>query len=172
LKVPCLPTRPDIVTFLREWSVSRTLRSGTHEKFRETLRTSDQFLRALGDDSGLMLEEFEHKLRPDFGTRGGTKRITSVLSKISTFIRPERFVAWDTFARRGMNRVLGRGAYAQFTNYPDYLQAFEVVWNGELGREVRAYASHHAVQPVECEPRFQRRVLDLYHMETGRNRYG
>jgi len=165
---PLLANSSRYHSFLTKWSVSRTLRSGVHEKFRETLRTSEEFLRALNDDSGQMLEELEHELRPEFGTRGGTKRIISVVSKVATFIRPERFVAWDTFARRGMNRILGRGSYSQFSDYPHYLRSFDIVWNGDLGREIRAYVTHNAIQPIEREPRFQRRVLDLYHMESGR----
>jgi hypothetical protein len=131
---------------------------------------SGQFLEALHDDSGRMLEELEQELRPRYGTRGGTKRIISVLSKVATFMRPERFVAWDTFARRGMNLVLGRRVYSQFSDYPFYMHTFDTIWSGDLGDEIRAYVAKNAMQPIEGEPRFLRRVLDLYHMESGRIR--
>ena len=92
----------------------------------------------------------------------------SVLSKVAAFIRPDRFVAWDGYAKKGVNIVLGRTASAPFDSYADYLGAFDTAWNGHPGQQIRGYMRR--VNPhsaLEREPRFLRRVLDVCLMKCG-----
>jgi hypothetical protein len=155
-------------SFCREYSVSRTIRRGTQNEFRLALLDPLQLLKAIHDDSGHALDELEGNLRRRFGTHDGTRRMVSVLSKVAAFVRPERFVAWDRYARKGTNIVLGRGASSPFKTYADYLAAFDQAWNCQPGQEIRDYlirvGPHDA---VESEPRFLRRVLDVYLMKSG-----
>jgi hypothetical protein len=58
-----------------------------------------------------------------FAVRG----VRSVLSKVATFIRPEWFTAWDSFACAGLNIVIGRSMNAGFESYSDYLANFNDV---------------------------------------------
>jgi len=92
----------------------------------------------------------------------------SVLSKVAAFVRPERFVAWDGFAKKGVNIVLESTASAKFNTYADYLAAFDRAWDGQPGQEIRDYVTRNGAQcAVESQPRFLRRVLDVYLMMRG-----
>lgn len=168
--------RPDrFNSFCADWGVGRTIRKGTHEEFRCLLRDSDEFRDALEDRSGNKLASLEKSLRPKFGAEritaaSGKKVISSLisaLSKVATFVRPETFVAWDKWARRGLNAVLGYRTGREFDTYADYLADFETVWTGDVGQRVRELTNQAAMNPTEREPRFQRRVLDLYLMTKG-----
>jgi len=75
-------------------------------------------------------------------------------------------VAWDRYAKRGLGVVLGDGAPSQFRTYAEYLKAFDQVWDGQEGQRIRNYlAGVDMNSAVESEPRFQRRVLDVYLMK-------
>ncbi len=154
--------------FLKLYSVSRTIRSGAHDRFRRKLIESQQFLDAIHDDTGHSIDDLEGNLRTDFGTHDGKNRIVSVLSKVATFIRPERFTAWDAYAKRGVNVVLERSAYSQINTYADYLAMFDKAWDGHPGQKIRDYAANGVAQcALETQPRFLRRVLDVYLMKRG-----
>jgi hypothetical protein len=153
-------------TFCREYSVGRTIRAGTRCDFRRRLVA--QLEAAIGDDTGHALDALEDDLRPDFGTHGGKSRLVSVLSKVAAFARPERFVAWDRYAKKGLNSVLGRPPSARFHTYAEYLAAFDCAWNGQPGQRIRDYLMRHGTQEaIEKEPRFQRRILDVCLMRLG-----
>jgi hypothetical protein len=160
-------------SFCVKWGVSRTIRKGTRDKLRCLLVCDLEFEKAMGDDSGLQLANLEKDLRSRFGTfdkQGVPKGILSVLSKLAAFVRPERFVAWDQYARRGLNMVLGNPLSKRFNRYDEYLADFESVWEGPHGKRIREMTRQAPRQPVETEPRFQRRVLDLYLLAKGRIR--
>jgi hypothetical protein len=136
------PILADPVRFNRfcwKWRVGRTIRKGTHPEFRRLLLHSQKFEEAIRDDSGHLLVELEKNLRPEFGARkrNGVCSIVSMLSKVAAFVRPDRFVAWDRFAKRGLNMVLGRSVNARFDTYGEYLAGFERVWEGPHGERIR-----------------------------------
>lgn len=165
---PILADAERFTEFCHKWRVGRTIRKGTCPALQRFLHDSAQLRVALQDDSGRKLDEFEREeLRDKFGTRGGTRSLISVVSKIATFLRPERFVAWDQYARRGLNTVLKRSASARFVSYDQYLADFDRVWNSSRGDEVRVLTLSSLKQPFAAEPRFQRRVLDVYLMMKG-----
>jgi len=165
---PLLTNKHTFALFLREYYVSRTIWKGRHDELRRKLRNSHRFREAIDDVSGQGLDRLERHLRPRFGSKKGKNRMISVLSKAAAFVRPERFVAWDRFAKKGLNIVLGRNASAPFKTYSSYLAAFESVWESQLGMQIRDYAAKiNAHNSVECEPRFLRRVLDIYLMKCG-----
>jgi hypothetical protein len=165
---PLLASPKRFASFCKEYSVIRTIRAGKHDEFLSTLRDSSQFKDAIDDDSGGTLDSLENELRRDFGTHDGTRRMVSVISKVAAFVRPERFVAWDKYAKKGVNIVLRRPASSSFSNYAEYLRAFEQVWDGEAGQQIRDYlTSVNTSFAVETEPRFQRRILDVHLMKCG-----
>ena len=154
--------------FCKEYSVQRTIRHGTHNDFRLELAESPDFFAAIHDDSGQSLDKLEGALRTRFGTHDGRNSVRSALSKVAAFTRPERFVAWDRYAKAGANIALGRVASSRFDTYAQYLAAFDDVWNGRIGHQIREYVSIDGVQSeVESEERFLRRVLDMYLMRCG-----
>jgi hypothetical protein len=110
------------------------------------------------------------ELRPTFGVQDGKRRMTSVISKAAAFTRPGRFVAWDKFAKQGISRLRRqpglRGAN-QFDTYAEFLEAFDSIWEGKLGEEIRQATVSVAENEIECQPRFQRRVMDVYLMQVG-----
>ena len=164
---PVLSDKVRFASFCAEYSVHRTIRKGRQNQFREALIRSSTFSKAIRDDTGHSLDRLERHLRPKFGSKEGKNRLTSVLSKVAAFVRPERFVAWDRFARAGLNTVLCRPLSCPFKTYSNYLSDFDSVWNGQLGKQIRHYGAKHAHAEVEGEDRFLRRVLDIYLMKCG-----
>jgi len=163
---PLIAGEYTFASFCKEYSVSRTIRRGTQNEFR--LALIDSLSEVVNDDSGRALDRLEGELRPRFGTRGGTRGMVSVLSKVAAFVRPERFVAWDSFAKRGLNFVHGRRANFRFHSYAEYLTAFDQVWSGQAGQQIRDYVTANPGQSsTEREPRFLRRVLDVCLMRHG-----
>jgi hypothetical protein len=158
-------------SFLNEYSVARTIRAGTHDRFRRELASSREFGEAIHDDSGHALDKLEYLLRPRYGTSSSPRQIISVLSKVAAFVRPERFVAWDQYGRKGINVLLGRNQNCPFTSYANYLKAFDDLWHGEPGKQIREFAaSRPAPAAAEIESRFLRRVLDVYAMKRGQRK--
>lgn len=165
---PLLADRARFASFCKDYSVSRTIRRGTQNEFRLSLMEPPQFEDAIHDDAGHALDQLESDLRRRFGTHEGTRRMVSVLSKVAAFVRPERFVAWDSYAKRGVNIVLGRGVSSPFADYADYLAAIDQAWNDHLGHQIEDYLTRSGTNgAVESEPRFLRRVLDVCLMKCG-----
>lgn len=152
--------------FCSEYSVGRTVRKGTRDKLRELLARSAVFSAAMRQGEGRALDDFEKNLRKAFGTHRGERRITSILSKIAAFNRPEKFIAWDRFAREGL-RVVSWPDANHIDNYEEYLSAVNTVWSGELGTRIKKYCKTHARNRIELEACFQRRVLDVCLMYYG-----
>lgn len=137
---PLLACSTRFASFLQEYSVYRTIRNGTHDELRRKLRKSGQFLKVIHDDTGHIFDRFEDRLRKKFGNDGvdgDKKHIISALSKVAAFVRPQRFVAWDRFAKMGVNVALGRAASSPFRGYAEYLAAFEEAWSGREGQAIK-----------------------------------
>jgi hypothetical protein len=159
--------------FCNSWRVARTLRAGTSDAFRCLLRDSQEFAAALDEHTGWALDELHANiLQPRFGTRHGKRGVRSALSKVATFIRPEWFTAWDSFACAGLNIVIGHSMDAGFESFSDYLANFNDVWTGPHGARIRDMMKSQAESTIESEPRFQRRILDLYLMSEGGFKHG
>jgi hypothetical protein len=161
---PLLADQGRFAHFLREYSVRRTIRAGTHEQLRLKLAKSENVFRY---DTGDAIDNLERNLRDHFGTHDGRNRLISALSKVAAFIRPERFVACNSYAKKGLNIVRGRAASRKFDTHADYLAPFDEAWNGELGQEIRDHMKNDVQSKAEGEPRFQRRILDVYLMVRG-----
>jgi len=164
---PLLESELRFRAFLKEYSVGRTIQRSTHEAFRAELRDKALFSDAVGEDSGRSLGELEVEMRKRFGTREGARSLISALSKIAAFVRPERFVAWDQYARRGINTLLDRKPSSRFATYADYLGAFDQAWNGEAGQDIKEYLAKAGAQEAKAQERFLRRVLDVCAMRIG-----
>lgn len=159
---PCLFRK-----FCHDWSVARTIRAGTSDEFRRVLLESYDFSDALYDPTGKALDDLhESTLRPRFGTQDGKNGVQSVLSKIAGFVRPDIFTAWDRYATFGLNLAVGRSKILWYENYSEYLKSFNDIWEGPCGERIRGMRNLTAIS-VATEPRFQRRVLDLYLMAEG-----
>ncbi len=162
---PLLAQQYRFSSFCHEYAVARTIRHGTQDRLRRLLVT--KLPAVVRDNTGRALDKLEAELRPQFGTHNPPRSILSVLSKVTAFARPERFVAWDRFGRKGLNIVLGRGVSTPFQTYADYLEAFDSVWDGPVGKQIEDSSIKSSRIGVERQLRFLRRVLDVFLMKCG-----
>jgi hypothetical protein len=152
---PLLASQQKFRSFCAEYRVARTIRHGMQNEPRLELAGSQKFLAAIHEDSGQLIDEIEENLRPRFGAGKHPKRMISVLSKVAAFVRPERFVAWDRYARKGLNVTLGRSASSTFQAYADYLAAFDQAWEGTPGERIRDHAMRSDGQdPLHASAKF------------------
>jgi hypothetical protein len=122
----------------------------------------------LNDTSGKLLDARESALRAQFGTLGGKRGLRSAMSKIASFLAPHAFVAWDEYARKGLNMVLGRSLSYPFGNYAEYIGDMNRVLSSDIGERVRsACAGRYPTQYASERDRFHRRVLDVSLMRLG-----
>jgi hypothetical protein len=166
---PLLADSSKFGAFLNEYKVHRTIRSGTSDKLRIMLGGPEFELQTLlSDTSGKLLDAREFALRAQFGTLSGKRGIRSAMSKIVSFLAPHAFVAWDEYARKGLNMVLGRSPSSTFANYAEYIGYLNQVLSSDIGKCVRsACADRYPTQYASKRDRFNRRVLDVSLMRLG-----
>ena len=165
---PLLSDPQRFALFLREYSVRRTIRAGTHERFRQVLAVKSRELAEIKNgNAGQFIDVVEADLRADFGTCEGTRKVVSAVSKVAAFLRPDRYLAWDKYGKRGANIALNRGASSDFSTYAEYLAICDEIWDGSPGELIRQMSEERAESPIEKELRFQRRVLDFCLMILG-----
>lgn len=155
--------------FMAEYSVSRTIRAGQHDLFREMLG-SDQVNLAvkLNDESGCGLDMLDDELRSDFGTIGGKRGLRSVLSKVMAFLAPHSFVAWDQYARIGLNIKLGYSKSYVPSTYAEYLAGVNLLLKGDMREQlVKIAQGNYPTTYSSQNERFHRRVLDVHLMRIG-----
>ena len=165
---PLLADETTFSTFLKAYSVGRTIRGGTSAALRELLQSSQFPLqKLLGDPTGVTLDEQDTRLRAQFGTCGGRRGLRSALSKVAAFLAPHDFNAWDSYARKGVERTLQPGS-VQVRTYAKYCADLNRLLAGELGERIRgACINNYPTPHSEEEGRFHRRVLDRYLMDLG-----
>lgn len=148
--------------FLREYAVVRTIRSGESDHLRQHLRSDGYALSTLlNDKSGHTLDVHERELRRSFGARNGSS-ILSALSKVSAFLAPHIYIAWDSYARKGLKKI---SPHTKADSYANYLAALNEILKCEVGQQLRASCQNQ--YPTERKEAFERRVLDTYLMRLG-----
>jgi hypothetical protein len=166
-KNPILADGETFRRFCAEYYVNRAIRKGFRERLRKELLGSSKFCIAINSGRPDDLDKLEKDLRRRFGSKSGKNRLTSALSKLATFVRPARFVAWDRFAKRGLNSVLGRGPLSYFRTYSAYLADFDKILRGPVKRRIKRILSKGPHTRAEFNERFLRRVLDVLLMKCG-----
>jgi hypothetical protein len=166
---PLLADSSTFAAFLDEYSVRRTIRRGTSDKLRITLSSPAFELQALlNDTSGKLLDAGEAGLRSQFGTLSGARGLRSAMSKIAAFLAPHAFIAWDDYARKGLNMVLERSLSKKFDGYAEYITYMNRLLSGEFGERVRcACGNGYPTEYASRHDRFHRRVLDVALMRVG-----
>lgn len=159
-KNPLLKDPKKFMRFMNSYSVARNISKGKHEKFRRVLLKSSLLKSALKDGSGIKLEKLNEDLSKEFSSHKSERGLTSVLSKIAAFLNPDLFVAFDQYAKKGINRTLGI--------YPGYLAALNLALGSGVGDEILKEINKMKLKGVLRKTRFTRRVLDGYLMELGR----
>lgn len=153
--------------FLREYSVQRTIRAGCSDKLRQLLCSQDFPLNALlSDETGRILDRKETALKQQYGSKG--QSLISAISKVAAFLAPHTFVAWDKYARRGVNLSLRRARSNIFRSYAEYLEDINRLMRSEIGEQVSVICAGKYPTAYSSElGRFHRRVLDVYLMRIG-----
>ena len=166
---PLLTSSEIFKKFLGEYNVHRTIRAGKSDEFRKVFNSVDlRLAEKLNDSSGRCIDELEDLLRWDFGTMNGKRGIKSVISKIAAFLCPEKFVAWDKFARKGIACVRYSKSTHTYNAYADYLADVNFLLNEKMQYDLLdACQKNYPTQYSSESKRFQRRVLDVYLMRTG-----
>jgi hypothetical protein len=166
---PLLAKRSTFSDFLKEYSVNRTIRRGTSDELRIKLGSRSFDMQGmLNDTSGKVLDARESSFRAQFWTCGGKRGFLSAISKISSFLAPHAFIAWDRYGRKGLNVALERSPSYKFENYAEYIGDMNLVLSGRIGECVRsACADRYPTQYASKCDRFHRRVLDVYLMRLG-----
>jgi hypothetical protein len=160
---PILLDEKRFAEFTMVYHVQRTIRRGHRAGFQQLLR--EKLPAAALDPSGAELDRLERALRPEFGVADGRRSLVSVVSKTAAFLQPETILAWDSFAKKGLMNILGRG---EFRSYSDYLMSANRIWSHEfcpvLSRVI--LAGYHG-STVDLPLRYQRRVFDWFLMKHG-----
>ena len=167
---PLLTSSEIFKKFLGEYNVHRTIRAGTSDKFRRVLSSVEIGLAGrLNDSPERCVDELENLLRRDFGTMNGERGMKSVISKIAAFLAPEKFIAWDRFARKGVILFMqDRRLSHAYSTYADYLADVNFLLNEEMQDAlIAACQGKYPTQYSSENNRFQRRVLDVYLMRIG-----
>jgi hypothetical protein len=169
--------KKDFYKFLSNYSVGRTIQRGKRDKFRTWLISSNFDLTAMiNDATGKTLDQNLVKVTKKFGTiqkrknyvsRGSRRAPISLVSKIASFLAPDKFIAWDTYARKGLNIELSHSKWRPFPSYAAYLKDINFVMSCSVGNQVRATCKKYASKKLAKSRSFHLRVLDQYLMRKG-----
>ncbi len=164
--LPVLRRSERFDAFCRDYRPLRKVKTEVRQQMRRFLDGSSEFACALEDCTGRGIETLAINLQRDFGLHGTPR---SFVSKLAAFALPERFVAWDRFAKLGARRARAKKAVqsANYTSYPDYLEDVEALWGGCLGERVSGFIAEHPSLRTPGGEAFGRRVLDVYLMASG-----
>jgi len=164
---PLLSSDKRFSRFCREYGVDRTIKEKKQDEFRRSLQKSIRNI--VNDPTGKKLDKFEERSRRRFGTFKGKRKMMSVISKVAAFVRPERFIAWDRYAKTGLNIALGKAKSAPFKDYASYLKEINELWKKsgkELVRQFLKQSTFHP--PSRSNVTFLRRVFDVALMRLGK----
>ena len=88
----------------------------------------------------------------------------SFVSKLAVFAQPNKFVAWDSFARKGIASLKEFGTNSQYPTYAKYMEDINYVWRKQkLGKDLRVFLRKRRVHNKAV----QLRVFDVYLMIQG-----
>lgn len=173
---PILASRLHFGCFLWEYGVTRTVKAGHGEALQRAMRSHSPLHAAIEAGDSRNVAGSAHDLSPRFASYArNTFGLLSLVSKVAAFCRPSKFIAWDTFGRRGLAIMLDHPesrfdaikdrveAYALFQEKARTLAAEDSWWGPDNGRAVDAVAARLSAPPIA----FRLRVLDLLAMRQG-----
>jgi len=159
-KSPLLADAYRFLCFAWEYSVFRDDSHQDIEKIRRTLVDRPEFL-AAAVAGPQEVEDLATRIRTEAETTIDDDA-RSAISKIIAFAKPDKFIAYDTSARKGAyyiaRDVIHTGPYA--TSYVAYYEDVMPIFKGGLGNQIRANLSKEGRA-------FHLRVLDCCLMIEG-----
>ena len=176
--------------FAGEWSVARTIRT---EKRRFIVRYLDyEFRKGIASDrSGAEVDRAAGYLQSKKWTSqtrkdGSSSLPLSLVSKIGFFFDPDNLIPYDSFARRGLNKLRGttrqggEGHFKDGMSYCKYLKMFNekfILARTSIAHELDEEWVGALAKKLDCHPkylsmiRFQRKVFDNYLVHFGGKEY-
>jgi hypothetical protein len=139
----------------------------THESVRLALFSNDaeDFVKAITNASGQGIDLLAINLN---ATYPGLRTQKSLISKLAAFAKPERFIAWDRFARKGAAALAKNPNKGSYQTYEAYLADVNKLLEGKIGIEIREFLSKRRLPSPDCLfEAFARRVFDVYLMVQG-----
>ena len=89
------------------------------------------------------------------------RRLVGVVSEFQTFADS----AWDSYAKGAL--MSSKVPFLPVQGLCRLSAEFDKIRNGQTGQEIRNCLTRDGAQQFETEPRFTRRVLDVYLMKRG-----
>jgi len=173
-----LLNQKEFYKFLHEYSVGRTIEGGKRALFLDYLKSpTSPLTRILSDPSGKQLDSELKEIKTTFGAKVKRSKNNlhpvqrtprSLLSKVASFLEPGSFIAWDTYACKGLNLAMNRPRGVPFRDYATYRKDVAYLMFSSLGTLIRkACAGHYPSRHAMMGDRFHLRVLDVYLMRQG-----
>jgi hypothetical protein len=164
-EMPVLVKTDRYRAFVKSYSVLRYLPNDERETLRRRLCGARDFGEMTRRADGGGVDELAQRLNGEYPAFEIQR---SFLSKLAAFARPDSFVAWDRFARRGVAALTNGPTSGNYHSYSLYLKAVNSTWEGELGHQVRQFLTDRQIPAMEQDGgAFSRRVLDCYLMICG-----
>ena len=117
--------------FVGAWKVARTIKDGRQELVREYLDRDFRKQLLEGGGADIVDAAAAHIQRQGWSStklkNGRGSLPISLVSKVSFFLRPEKFVPLDRYAVEGLNRIRRASGLGRLKgkSYRDYLEAFD-----------------------------------------------
>jgi len=97
-----------------------------------------------------------------------SKSKLSYLSKLATFSRPETFLPWDSFARKGVAKLNNGPAQGNYKKYVDFLSSANRVWDDHACNAIETFLNGRSISASNGHREgFSRRMLDVCLMLEG-----
>ena len=162
--------------FINEYSVGRGIAEGGQSELRKYLLSDNRLAEAMKNPDGSGLDALAMELKKKQLTRNISR---SLVSKVAALAQPHVFIPYDSFARRGIAKVVKNNrdffkAIPRKHGYKKYNETLE--WYNERVFVVLQHTSeevkreHKPLGKTSYKPRletFHRRIVDMYLMAKG-----
>lgn len=175
--------------FIGEWNVARTIKAEKQKSVMHYLDTKfrEEILEGKGGPAVDQAAKYIRDMRWTSRKRkdGSASTPVSLVSKVGFFFNPDNLIPYDSFARKGLNRLRGskkEGGEGHYrgNNYSEYLaifnEKFSYTKNSIIAAIDEAWAPALA-RKLGCElkylkmVRMQRKVFDNYLVHIGGKDY-
>lgn len=157
MPVLCDPDR--FRQFLSGYNLLMFRNADYKQRLRDWMNRDERVKRMVKQEDG---GGIECVLREMHGKRFNRER--SFLSKLAAFARPDVFIAYDQYARRGVRKILSIKRNPQ--NNIEYLGKVQKVYDGPVSGAITEYIANRTI-PTCYRTAFQLRMLDVYLMLKG-----
>jgi hypothetical protein len=162
--LPVLEGEDRFAKFLGNYSLLRYHDATAKETIRKWLSGNGKLANATEFPDGRGIDKLADDLKKHTHKK---RRELSLISKLAAFAKPASFIAYDKYARKGTRIILGKTASGKYDTYVEYLADANLILNGDVGIELKKYASTLPL-PTKNTKAFIMRLLDFYLMGVGK----